>query len=184
MIQLFFSALFFVNLPVSEVSPSNKRIITADIKSAPSKTLFTTDWEAATAWNRVEDKTSNTTYYIHQRTFPAEANVSDKGLVLVFTKGYSLSNGPEKPMGLPFTYFPSDVSPKGYSWYQQTKEGGVEVQLNVPASLETNFTTGKSGIHFRYFVMSPQFFEEKKMTPAEVKSLSYKKIVELLGTPE
>lgn len=184
MIQLFFSAFFCLNLPSTQLPIDTNPVPVVEKGTSPSRVLFTTDWEPATAWHRVEDKTSNITYYIHQRTLPAEANVSDKGLVLVFTKGYSLSNGPEKPMGLPFTYFSGDVSTQGFNWYQNIKNGGVEVQLNIPAALESSFTAGKNGIQFRYFVMSPQFFKEKKLTPAQVKSLSYRKIVELLGTPE
>lgn len=183
MIQLFFSAFFCANLLATDISSSNEPT-RAHIQTRQGKTLVATDWEAATAWNRVEDKNLSTTYYTHKRNFPAEATLSDRGLVLVFARGYSLARGPEKPLGLPFTYFANDVSTQGYSWYQNINDEGVEVQLAVPAALESTFAANKNAIQFRYFIMAPRFFEEKGLTPAQVKSLSYKKIVELLGTPE
>ena len=184
MIQLFFSAFFCVNLLSSKAPAISQTIPAVQTGTTTSKTLLATDWEPATNWNRIEDKNSKTTYYIHQRTFSPDAGVSDKSLILVFTKGYTLSAAPEKPMGLPFTYFSSDVSTQGYNWYQNIKNGAVEVQLSVPGDLENNFSANKGTIQFRYFVLSPKFFEEKKITPVQLKALSYKKIVALLGTTE
>lgn len=183
MIQLIFSAFVCSGFFATEFSLSQDVVPPAQLITAGGKTVFTSEWERA-VWNRIEDKKSNTAYFIHRKTFAADAAISDKGLILVFTKGYSLTNGPEKPMGLPFTYFSDDVSAQGYSWYQYNKGSVTEVQLNVPTVLEDNFTAKKDGIQFRYFVLSPKFFEEKNLTPQQVKSYSYKKVVELVGTTE
>jgi hypothetical protein len=153
---------------------------------AEHQSVLSSDWESVPAWKKMPDKAGKNSFFLHQRNLPqVDAALIDKGLVVVFAKGYSFTAMPEKPMSLPFTYFSDDVSStEGYSWQQNIKQGVVELQLSVPSALDRTFSEHRDDIQFRYFILSPRFFEEKAVTPAQVKSLSYKNFIALLGSSE
>lgn len=117
--------------------------------------------------------------------FQIDQNVIERGLVVVFTKGYSLGTAPEKPMSLPFVYFSSDeVLSEGMNWQVRISSGVAEVQTAVPAGIEKQFLRNEANVQFRYFILSPQFFKQYNTSPAQVKSLSYRNFIALLGAKE
>ena len=146
------------------------------------KNAFYTDWETDLQW---KESTSGKgkVFSIHKQLPQLDANILSKGYVLAFIKGYNFSKMPmaEKPLSLPFEFFLPEVDAKqSISWQVEKAEGNVQVALQIQQNFSDQFQQFGKNIKVRYFVLTPLFLQQHKLTQAQVHQISYTKLVSLL----
>jgi len=146
------------------------------------KNAFYTDWETDLDWK--ESVLSTGKVFTFQKQLPLlDASTLSNGYVLAFIKGYNFSKIPmaEKPLSLPFEFFlPEEDATQSLSWQVQKAEGEVQVALQLHQSLSGQFQQFRKDIQVRYFVLTPQFLQQHKLTQAQAHQLSYTKLISLL----
>jgi hypothetical protein len=146
------------------------------------KNAFSTSWETDITWN--ESATQNGKIYFNKRSLPEiNTGVLENGYVLAFIKGYNFSNMPltEKPVALPFEFFqPDETKAQSISWKLEKNAGEVLIALYLNEDMVNQFQQFQKGIQVRYFVLTPQFLKQHRLTQQQAHQLSYTKLVSLL----
>lgn len=156
--------------------------------SAPVNTpamVYSSDWETVPAWQLAEGSGSLLYTYIRPLE-QASPEVIKEGVVLVFARGYdfvSVSKAEEKPLGLPFYMALANenvVYP--YAWSYSPQERKVTIGLSMDSSLQSGFMQAGKDIQLRFFVLSPGFLKQYKLTAKAARSIPYNRLVDLLNT--
>jgi hypothetical protein len=148
-------------------------------------TVYSTEWETVPAWQLAEG--SGSLLYTYNRALePVSAAVLEEGVVVVFAKGYDfegVSKAEEKPLGLPFYMaLAGEAALTPYAWSYSAKEARVTVGLSMGAALKEGFEQARKDIQLRFFVLSPDFLRQHKLTPKAVRKMPYAQLVALLNT--
>jgi hypothetical protein len=172
LILLTFILSSFTVRPINETTTSDRSF----------KNAFFTDWETNLQWKESSSSTGKVFSFQKQLT-QLDDKILSKGYVLAFIKGYNFSKMPmaEKPLSLPFEFFmPEDDATLPISWQVKKAEGQVQVALQIHQNLSDQFQQFGKNIQVRYFVLTPQFLQQHKLTQAQAHQLSYTKLVSLL----
>lgn len=105
---------------------------------------------------------------------------------MVFAKGYDfegVSKAEEKPLGLPFyMVLANEAAPTPYAWSYTPEEQKVTVALSMNEALKASFEQARKDIQLRFFVLTPDFLRQHKLTPMAARKLPYQQLVVLLNT--
>lgn len=114
------------------------------------------------------------------------ASVLAEGVVVVFAKGYDfegVSKAEEKPLGLPFYMaLASQAALHPYAWSYTPEESKVTVGLSMHEALKPGFEQAQKEIQLRFFVLTPDFLRQHKLTAIAARKMPYSKLVALLNT--
>lgn len=148
----------------------------------PAAAYFSTEWEEVPQWNRSASG-NEVTYHFNRNTPQLESHMLKTGAVVVFVKGYDFTgfSKVEKPLGLPFYFMAPDESSGTYNWHTESREGHINVALQMQAATEENFLKANNNIRMRYFILSPQFLEQHKLNHQTLRGISYTKLSAMLG---
>lgn len=147
--------------------------------------VFSSDWETVPAWQL--DESSGALLYTYSRPLEqVSPAVLTGGVVVVFAKGYDfegVSKAEEKPLGLPFYMaMANETVSSPLAWSYTPAENKVTVGLSMDAALKGSFEQSRKDILLRYFVLSPDFLQQHKLTPMAVRKMPYSQVVSLLNT--
>ncbi len=155
------------------------------ISTKASPTSYVTGWEAAPA-GRLTGTTADHKNFSFVRTTPqVTPAVASGGAVLVFIRDYALHNDhtnlDDQPVALPYTAahpLAKEVSPP--LWTSTATSGQVNVNLRVIKSAPVG-EQNLPKVQFRYFILTPEFMAQHKVTPDYMKGLSYNEVLETVG---
>ena len=152
--------------------------------SSTAATAFASQWESSPSWtSAVTNGLQN--YSFNRATRQVSQEVINNGLVLAFAKGYNFlgTGGDDKPIGLPFYFsLAAERFMHPYYYYLYLNEGNIKTNVSMHTELMSPFTSGKSSLQFRYFVLTPEFLAKHNLSTAAAKNKSYNELVALLNT--
>lgn len=181
---LIVSTLSFVSLSAKQtVTPPLTP--TSFFSDSNPRAAFSSGWETVPAWQLT--KGSGSLLYTYSRPLEqVSPSVLKEGLVVVFAKGYDfegVSRAEEKPLGLPFYMaLASENAPYPYAWSFTAEQAGVTVALSMNEALKGGFEAAQKDIQLRFFVLTPEFLKQHKLTPMAARKLPYSQLVALLNT--
>jgi hypothetical protein len=134
-------------------------------------------------WQRSTDANGNAAYS-YQLSSPDLANaIAGGGTVLTFVKGYSFSEPSiNKPMQMPFSFFSTNeriATP--YNWTVDQKPDVVTIGLTMSKDAEQEFKAAKSGIEFRYAIITADQLKQLGLSKEGVSRLGYNQLMSQLG---
>jgi hypothetical protein len=146
---------------------------------------YSTRWETVPSWQAVDG--AGSLLYTYSRPLEqVSPSVLTEGVVVVFARGYDfegVSKAEEKPLGLPFYIaLSSENAPQPYAWSYTPEESKVTIGLSMNEALKTGFVQAQKDIQLRFFVLTPDFLRQHKLTPMAARNMSYTKLVALLHT--
>lgn len=148
-------------------------------------TVYSSGWEKVPAW-QVAAGTGSLLYTYSRPLEEVSSSVLKEGVVVVFARGYDfegVSTKEDKPLGLPFYMaLASEAAPQPVAWSYSAGEKGVTVGLSMDAALKGSFEQAREDIQFRFFVLSPDFLRQHKLSPMAVRKMPYAQVVALLNT--
>lgn len=148
-------------------------------------TVYSSGWEKVPTW-QVAAGTGALLYTYSRPLEEVSSSVLNDGVVVVFARGYDfegVSTREEKPLGLPFYMaLASEAAPQPIAWSYSPAEKGVTVGLSMDAALKESFEQAREDIQLRFFVLSPDFLRQHKLTPMAVRKMPYAQLVALLNT--
>lgn len=136
-------------------------------------------WQSIATWQR--QAAGNTVLF--SGVLP-QAGLHQKGITLVFVKGYNCSTLPmsEKPLALPFLFLGDDQM--AYQWKLNNSGGQMVLETEMSATCEAAYLAKQTGVLYRQFYFDEQFLKEKSLTPQAVKKLGYNQVLALAGVAE
>lgn len=158
--------------------------IFSSILTIPSN-VYSSGWETVPAWQL--DPGQGSLLYTYSRPFEeVSPSAIKEGVVVVFARGYdfeSVSQREEKPLGLPFYMLSSnEAAPHPIAWSYAAKGSQVTIGLSMDKALQGGFEQAQKDIQLRYFVISPDFLRQHKLTVLAVRKMPYSQLVALLNT--
>lgn len=156
----------------------------SSVLTAPSD-VYSSGWETVPAWQL--DPGQGSLLYTYSRPFEElSPSMIREGVVVVFARGYDfegISRREEKPLGLPFYMMPAnEANPHPIAWSFAAEGGQVTVGLSMDKALQGGFEQAQKDIQLRYFVISPDFLRQHKLTAMAVRKMPYPQLVALLNT--
>lgn len=148
-------------------------------------TVFSSGWESVPAW-QLDPETSSLLYTYSRPLEEVSPAVIREGVVVVFARGYDfegISKREEKPLGLPFYMVSAnEAAPHPIAWSYSAEGSQVTVGLSMDKALQGGFEQAQNDIQLRYFVISPGFLRQHKLTAMAVRKMPYSQLVALLNT--
>ena len=174
--------IFFLSLKVDTIQP--QRPFISKVATPETAATYLSDWETVSHWDSYKENNLHL-YFFNRKTPQLNASVINGDAVVIFAKGYDFegfSKSAEQPLGLPF-YLMSTTEKltDSNAWVSENREGNIKVALSMSKDLESSFLKNNNKIQFRYFVLSSDFLRQNNLTPQSLRSLSYSKLVQLLG---
>lgn len=179
-------SLFSVGALVASLFVSNPASAPAEAPIDNSRAFFSTGWEEVSQWTRTVSG-NDVVYHFNRNTPELEKQTLKNGAVVVFVKGYDFTgfSKAEKPLGLPFYFMAPEEASGTYNWHTQSREGNINIALQIQGASEESFLKANEQIRIRYFILSPQFLKEHKLNAQSLRGISYTKLALLLGiTPQ
>lgn len=181
---LILSALSVLPASASEKSTGFPQSFISATGSAPW-TVYSSGWESVPAW-QLAAGTGALLYTYSRPLEQVSPSILKEGVVVVFARGYDfegVSKREEKPLGLPFYIaLASEAVPQPVAWSYSAEEAMVTVGLSMDAALKEGFEQAQKDIQLRFFVLSPDFLRQHKLTPMTVRKMPYPQLVALLNT--
>lgn len=146
--------------------------------------VYTSDWETVPGWQLAEGPGSLLFTFSRSLEQVSSSDLKE-GVVVVFAKGYDfekVSAAEEKPLGLPFYMtLANETALHPYAWSYSSEEKRVTIGLSMDSSLKPGFEQAQSDIRIRFFVLTPDFLQQHKLTAMAVRKMPYGQLVALLN---
>ena len=152
------------------------------LSTSISSNIYISQWENNKYWNTGTEEDQKG-YYLKRSIPQLTEDVLNNGVVMVFTKGYSFteSNLQEKPLQMPFYFFPSNGSPNGAcKWLIIKTLGEIELGIKMPEEVEPSFKQSQMNVQLRYFLFEEAFLKKHKLSKKVLQNMSYQQVVNLL----
>jgi hypothetical protein len=180
---LVFSALSLLSASAKENEPI-PAFPAAFISLFNPQTPFSSDWETVPSW-QLTSGTGSLLYTYTRSLDQVSPTILKEGVVVVFAKGYDfegVSKAEEKPLGLPFYMAPAnEAALNPIAWSYAPEENKVTIGLSMNENLKAGFEQARQDIQLRFFVLTPDFLHQHKLTPLTARKISYSQLITLLN---